>query len=206
MDLILLSCSGSKRPGGIHKYNNEMLITSILQSNTIMKLNALRQQMATYIGEKQGPDIGTSLRGNDIEYMPAFQRYSGIVFKKSDFVHSYPKTKNLNVIIISAFYGILDAKEYIRDYNWQMGNKLPNGNHTKTWWKNNGLGEILLEIVDKLNPNRVYDFLFDKYRASIFPFYKGYDKRKIIRYESQQGFATLTYAGEELAKVFKKYY
>jgi len=161
--------------------------------------------MAAYIGEKPGPDIGISCLNNAIKYMPAYQRYSGIVFKKSNFAHSFKRTKNLKVIIISAFYGILDANEYIRDYNWQMGNKLPLGNITKTWWKNNGLGEILLEIVFKMNPNRVYDFLFDKYRASILPFYRGYDKSKIIRFKSQQGFATLSYTGEDVAKVLKNY-
>lgn len=205
MDIILLSCSGTKQFGGIRKYENQYSITSQMNPNTTQKLIQLRQEMAKFISEPPGPDIGYMQKIKTIKYMPAIQRYSGIVYQRSNIANSLKKTKNLKIIIISAFYGIVDGQELIRNYNWQMGNKLPNGNITKTWWKHNGLGEILLEIVHKIKPKRVYDFLFEKYRASILPFYKGFEKSKLIRYESQQGFAALSYTGEELAKVLKKY-
>jgi len=205
MDLILLSCSGSKIFGGEIGVFKSFEISNYLDQNGYSKLINLRKIIAKQIGEANGEDIGYKEGDEKIELMPAYQRYSGKIFEVSNFSTIYRKTNNLKVILISAFYGILDASDPIRHYSWKMDNMLPMGIKTLTWWKNNGLGDLLLEIINNLNPKEIYNFLFDKYKAAIHTFIRKYPSDNIKTINTLPGYDSMKITGEKLSEIMKQY-
>ena len=81
MDLILLSCSGSKMTGGMNVFRNQGQLSTLLSPESFSKLSHLRQELADQIGEPPGPDIGCVEGVKDILFMPAYQRYTGFVYR-----------------------------------------------------------------------------------------------------------------------------
>ena len=116
-----------------------------------------------------GLDIGIHHHNSDLLYLPAYQRYIGNVYKSSQIAVLFPKTTSIRVLIISAFYGLLDASDLIRDYNVAMNDTLPNRTKLKTWWKRRGLGTIVEECILGINPSRIHDLLSGHYRDALQP-------------------------------------
>jgi cytoplasmic iron level regulating protein YaaA (DUF328/UPF0246 family) len=128
-----------------------------------------RAELATLIGYSPGPDLGFDIHTTNLEYLPACLRYSGIIYRRSNLRDLYPKIKEKRITIISALYGLLDAEDDIRNYDLKMDESLPNGQRLYTWWKQQGLGEILCEYVRNLSPVKTHDILSGNYRKATSP-------------------------------------
>jgi len=148
--LIIIPCCGSKKQGGHSKYNSANSIFNYLSPDAQKHLLELRRQLFEYFNIESGPEIQSPIKPSTL-YLDAFQRYTGthsqiygrITRQSWD---KLQKSGGLNLVIISALYGLLMFNEPIQDYNITMKNKI--GSSTlKTWWRKNGLGQILKDYV-----------------------------------------------------------
>ena len=176
MELILIACSAKKRDGGSPKYSPSQL-GGYLSKAAFQRLLTLRLELAQIKHQPAGPDLGGSISATKLQYMPAYLRYSGIIYQRSNFAELFPRARDKKVLIISALYGVLDAQDTIQNYDLKMDETLPNGTRLYTWWKQHSLGEILTDYFRKLKPERIHDLLPDSYRKALNP----WPPRKIIR-------------------------
>ena len=168
MELILIACSAQKRDGGSPKYSASQL-EGYLSKATFQWLLTLRSELAQTKHQPAGPDLGGDNPLTKLQYMPAYLRYSGIIYQRSNFAELFPRARGKKVLIISALYGVLDAQDTIQKYDLKMDEDLPNGTRLYTWWKQNLLGEILKEYFRESKPERIHDLLPNSYRKALYP-------------------------------------
>ena len=205
MELILIACSAKKRDGGSPKYSPSRL-EAYLSKATLQRLLTLRSELAQTKHQQAGPDLGGSIHAAELQYMPAYLRYSGIIYQRSHFAELFPRARDKKVLIISALYGVLDAQDSIQKYNLRMDETLPNGKRLYTWWKQNLLGEVLTEYIRKLKPKRIHDLLPESYRKALSPWPPGeFDGR--LTYTSYddlgQGQGSLWQRGDILREILR---
>ena len=204
MELILIACSAKKRDGGSPKYSPSQL-EGYLSKATFQRLLALRLELAQTKHQPAGPDLGGSIPATKLQYMPAYLRYSGIIYQRSNFAELFPRARDKKVLIISALYGILDAHDFIQMYDAVMTENLPGGMRIHTWWNRNALGAVLHEYIQKLKPDRIHDLLPDSYRKALYPLpARGFDEsdQRFIFYDNLgQGQGTLWRRGDILCEL-----
>lgn len=150
--LILIPCSGSKKSGGITEYSTKSSISNYLTSSSREHLLSLRRKLFEYFSIPFGQDVGYPNDGT-INYMEAYKRYTGkhSQIYRQIYSGSWEKlreTQNLDLVIVSALYGLLRYDEPIRHYDITMKDKI--GHQTlKTWWRNNGLCAILKDYINE---------------------------------------------------------
>ena len=206
MELILIACSAKKRNGGSPKYSPSQL-EGYLSKATFQRLLTLRLELAQTKHQPAGPDLGGSIPATKLQYMPAYLRYSGIIYQRSNFAELFPRVRNKKVLIISALYGILDAHDFIQMYDAVMTENLPGGMRIHTWWNRNALGAVLHEYIQKLKPDRIHDLLPDSYRKALYPLpARGFDEsdQRFILYDNLgQGQGTLWRRGDILCELLR---
>ena len=168
MELIIIACSAKKSDGGSPKYSPSQL-EGYLSKATFQRLLTLRSELAQTKHQPAGPDLGGNNPLTKLQYMPAYLRYSGIIYQRSNFAELFPRARGKKVLIISALYGVLDAQDTIQKYDLKMDEDLPNGTRLYTWWKQNLLGEILKEYFRESKPERIHDLLPNSYRKALYP-------------------------------------
>ncbi len=131
----------------------------------------LRKRVAVALKERLGPDVGVETIETQIEFMRAYDRYSGNLYSKisKSSWEKLNRSQNLSLVIVSAFYGILKHNEPIRNYNRAMDREIVEGVLLKTWWKRQGLHEILLDYIAENEIKVVHDFLSKNYSEAIWP-------------------------------------
>lgn len=168
--LILISCSGSKREGGGTIYNANNSILNYLTGSSREHLLNLRRKLFEYFFIQFGRDVDYP-NDRTINYMEAYQRYTGDnsqIYRQISFSswNKLKETVNLDLVIISALYGLLRYNEAIQYYNKKMPDKI--GHQTlKTWWRNNGLCVILKVYIDKNNISEVHNVLSNDYNEAL---------------------------------------
>lgn len=207
MELVLIACSGSKLSGGesISQYSSNL--SNTLSSKTNNKRNSARNELSRLINRVPRYDLGYDHQDNGIEFLPAYKRYVGKVYKCSQLESLYPEGKSHRIIIISALYGLLDANDLIREYELAMDCKLPNGVKVMTWWKNQGLAKILEEFILTFNPSCVHDLLSGNYRNSLQSWPPDSIKEIVKIYDFPGlGIGSNCKRGEVLKKILKSHY
>jgi len=204
MDLILIACCDRKREGGTQEFRQSSL-RDFVTEQTMTDLYHYRQTLAFELGLPDGPDIGYSIN-NTVLLMPGYKRYCGRVYERSDFLRQYPNTKGKKVIIVSAFYGILDADDLIRNYNLMMENNLRNGEKVKKFWREKHLGKLLLEYIENLDPGFIHDLLPNSYRYALQPYLDNLKIELGTKYNRYDypglGTGSLWKRGDDLNKIF----
>jgi len=203
MKLILITCSAKKRDGGSPEYSPSQL-EGYLSKATFQRLLTLRSELAQTKHQPAGPDLGGNIPSTKLQYMPAYLRYSGIIYQRSNFAELFPRARDKKVLIISALYGVLDAQDSIQKYNLRMDETLPNGKRLYTWWKQNLLGEVLIEYIRELKPEKIHDLLPESYRKAISPWLpREFDEKKsCISYDDLgQGQGSLWQRGDILREL-----
>lgn len=119
MDLILIACCAKKRVGGEPGYTASE-VQKNLPAETFARLLAARRVLAKAYQYPNGLDFGEPEPQQPIAYLPAYRRYIGRVYQHGEFERLFPTTRNKKVAILSAFYGIIDASDLLRDYNLVM--------------------------------------------------------------------------------------
>ncbi len=206
MELILIACSQTKVKGGSADYTPPRL-KEYLSEETWNKLNHYRMELAKLIDEPAGPDIGYQSSPEKLPFLPAYSRYAGKVYQRSNFTELFPSAKDKIVLIVSAFYGILEAGNSIRYYDLKMTEPLPSGKRLSTWWNQKNLSLILEECILSIQPEVVHDLLPGDYRKALekwptvifekFGFsYKSYDYPR-------QGMGSQWHRGDDLRRLLE---
>jgi len=167
--IILIPCSGSKREGGETSYNTNSSILNYLTDSSRKHLLNLRRRLFEYFSIQFGQDVGH--HNNKIYYMPAHKRYAG---KDSQIYRQISpsswdilrNTENLDLVIISALYGLLRYDEPIRYYDKKMKDIMEHQT-LKTWWRNNGLCDIVKDYLNKNNISEVHSVLSNDYNEAL---------------------------------------
>jgi cytoplasmic iron level regulating protein YaaA (DUF328/UPF0246 family) len=165
MKIILIPCSGSKASGGQTNSQPSRLADS-LSPESFQKLMCSRQEIADILSEARSP-LGFK-DDRERSYLPAFQRYHGLIYANSDILRLYPAFKG-RLVIVSALYGLLDGKDLIRDYELSMKDTLPTGMKVHTFWRQHDLRDILIELLCGEDTVEVHDFLSGHYREALRP-------------------------------------
>jgi hypothetical protein len=92
MELIIIACCKTKRLGGHPAHNASPLVHKLGEAQ-FLKLMTARKELATILNLHPGSDLGFDHQNETIQLLPAYQRYNGIIYERSDFVNVYPKTK-----------------------------------------------------------------------------------------------------------------
>jgi cytoplasmic iron level regulating protein YaaA (DUF328/UPF0246 family) len=166
MKLILISCSAKKAPGGQSSHPPSRLKTS-LSPATYRQLLSARQELKAILQETPDHAMGIDKAGEN-KYQPAYQRYQGFIYLFSDFYHLFPKFDG-RVLIVSGMYGLLDAGDYLRNYNLRFMDSLPTGLRVDAFWKGHGLRDILVECISSAGADEVHDLLPELHRKMLAP-------------------------------------
>ncbi len=164
--LILIPCSGSKKSGGITKYNTNNSILNHLTDVSKEHLLSLRRRLFEYFPIPFGHEVGCSNDGT-INYMEAYERYTGAysqIYRQisSSSWEKLRKSQNLDLVIVSALYGLVRFVEPIQKYNITMKHKIEY-QALKTWWRNNGLCAILKDYISSNGISEVHNVLSNDY-------------------------------------------
>jgi hypothetical protein len=165
MEVILIACCKTKRPGGSAAYAAPAL-QAYLPPAAWSELLQARRRLGELQGLIPGPDLGGAA-GAPVRCLPAYERYAGQMYERADFRSLYPPAQGRKVLIVSALYGLLDAGDPIRDYDLMMAARLPNGPRLSRWWKEHGLADILEEALRALRPTVVHDLLSGDYHRAL---------------------------------------
>jgi cytoplasmic iron level regulating protein YaaA (DUF328/UPF0246 family) len=169
MEVIMIACCVRKAEGGTLKYKDSSL-QSGLSAKSYQWLLDMRKELAEKLPitkkANPGPDLGSSASVS-IQYLPAYQRYTGIVYQRGQVQKLYPQAMDRKLLIISALYGMLDAFDLIRNYDLTMNDILTDGKCVQTWWKQNYLGCMVEEYIMAVKPTIVHDLLPLAYRNAL---------------------------------------
>lgn len=169
MELALIACSKRKRSGGGSWPGGaapiEALLTSALQS----QLSEARKELAKAMGFPPGRDLGGDGFSGVEVFMPAYQCYMGKLYRQASLSPRDMADGMVQIVIISALYGVLDAKGAIRDYDVAMDLPLPWRETVQAWWRRHGLRDMVIDLVQKSAPAVVHDLLPIKYRRVLGP-------------------------------------
>ncbi len=168
MNLIIIPCCGTKNPGGQPTYSPPSSLLEIIGPSLYQQLLASRRELSRRLGLPPGPDLGFEAQAHEIRYLPAYQRYNGIIYRTSRFHQLYKPGGRFAVVIVSALYGLIEASDLIRDYNLAMSDSL-SSRRLHTWWQQRGLGEILCTYAKNQRPDLAHDLLSGNYRRAVKP-------------------------------------
>ncbi len=185
MDVILLPCSGRKRDGGEIEYHPSSL-SNMLSPSTLDQLMSARRELAILVGERPGPDLGNNDVFSRIEFMPAYQRYAGTLYARSNLGELY-SSFNGRILIISALYGLLDSYDLIRKYELEMNRLMNPRFRLYAWWRTKKLGVIIGECLKTVCPSRIHDLLPIEYRKALDPWAHFAAELNINKFEAGKG-------------------
>lgn len=168
MDVVLISCSGRKRPRGTKGFAGFGL-SKIVEPRTWEKLLSCRRDLARRVGVEPGPDLGAPQKNASVEYLPAYQRYDGNLYRSARLGRELAPVGSVTIHIFSALYGLLDARDPARVYNLKMAARLPGLGTIHRFWSNNGLGAAAAEVIRALAPSQVHDMLPEGYGRALAP-------------------------------------
>jgi len=162
--LIVVPCSGRKRPGGVADlaWSTKESAVAGLSAKGGGRLLAARSELARRFGYRDGEDLGGRSLA-PVPLMPACRRYDGNLYRKIDSSHWSALADETRVVIVSALYGLVAPREAIRDYNRTMSDLVAPRMSLARWWSERDLGSLLLEYVQRSRALEVHDFLSGAY-------------------------------------------
>jgi len=163
--LIVIPCSGRKRHElriGL-KWAPEQSAVAGLSASSASALRAARHDLAALLGLSEGADLGGNSK-IQAALMPARERYDGNLYRRIDpALWPDPSLSGLEVVIVSALYGLLTPLEPIRHYDAWMDQKIGERIRLSRWWKQRSLGSMLAEYLARSGAAVVHDFLSASY-------------------------------------------
>jgi len=171
--LIIISCSGGKKSDdgspGCRWVRKNSAVCRLSHEKAAALLACRRSLAGKYpkkFHHKEEKDLGGNREGT-APLMPAIERYTGKLYGKIDsslWKRLKGREDSMEVVIVSALYGLLSPWEAIRDYDLAMDEPYAKRIQLSKWWRNQGLGEMLCEFVDRSGASTVHDFLGGPYR------------------------------------------
>lgn len=167
MEIILIPCCKRKVTGGDQDFKLTGL-ADVLNTATYSCLMEARLDLAKHLGLQPGPDLGFREKSGDINYLPAYQRYDGVIYRTGDVRNRFNGYKG-RIIILSALYGLLEASDLIRNYDLAMNDSLPLRLRVSNFWKQHRLHKIIEEYYHSWGSATLHDLLSNTYRKSLDP-------------------------------------
>lgn len=165
--LILIPCCKFKENGGTKIYNHNNSILNYLDNINRDRLLHLRQEIMRDFFFEPGQDFGFQ-DSSDIKYLGAYQRYKGHIYQRisQNSLDKLKRLQDVDLVIISALYGIVRFDESIRYYDTTMNNKVQ-GKNLKRWWKYQNLSAILNNYIIQNNISHVHVVLSNDYMEAL---------------------------------------
>ena len=199
MKVVLIPCSGRKIEAGETTYE-EPKLKLILGDEAYEDLLRARNNLSGLLGLRTGPDISGDVSESGLQFMPAYRRYHGIMYQEAEFVSLFPNFIG-KIFIISALYGLLEANDFIRNYNLKMNDKLESGEKVWKWWLKKGLGHYLNITLSNSMATEVHNLLTQDYRKAIGSWQEK-DRYKNFEYNYPGlGTGSLYRRGEDLKRI-----
>ena len=168
LELLILPSCQRKRPGGdtARSWTVEESGAHLLSKRSSTILLECRRNIAERFGYPEGQDLGGPVP-RQVPLMPAFNRYDGNLYRRIDksMWESVKHCNSVDILIVSALYGLVTPWENIRDYDCPITIKMDNTTGLLSWWCRRGLGELITEYIRKSGPSVVHDFLGGGYAA-----------------------------------------
>ncbi len=196
-ELILIPCSCKK--GFNSKFEDivscDKTFTEGLDEEYREKLNSLQKEVAE--------SFNINLKDNE-DKIPACKIYQGKLYSQldSDIWNDLNKDNKKEVLIVNPLYGVINWSEPIIDHNLTMEDNI-NSHRLNTWWKHNGISDILANYIINKNSDLIRSLLpvshkksmpFIQYNIEVdwlqydYPklrsgsnYYRGWDLSRIIR-------------------------
>src|SRR3990172_8773052 len=153
-EVVLLSCSKSKRHDGSPGRSDDSFLGNPGPDTIVAQLLAARAELFPLIVPCQDRTCSAI---KDDALLEAHKRYNGIVFSMSCISTGLPPESALRVLIVSALFGLLDARDSIPDYDLELACSLSPGGTVGQFWRRRELGSITAAVVRDLNPTAVHD-------------------------------------------------
>ena len=164
MRAILIPCSGRKVEGGASSAVSH--IRTSVSSESWSTLCRARGSLAQQLGLEPGPDLGNSATPSP-QLLPAWRRYDGNLYRKAMLTERDMHRPAFRFFVVSALFGVIDARDPIRSYNVAMTDRLPDGRTVHRFWRANGLASIIADLLLHTDPTEVHDFLSGSYRKGV---------------------------------------
>ncbi len=164
MRVVLIPCSGSKREGG--STSARSFVKELMTPAAWSDLCGRRADLAHVLGIEPGADLGNSALVPS-PTMPAWYRYNGHLYQRATLSEQDVSGPDTRVFVVSALFGVVDARDGIRKYNVRMEDRLPDGRRVRTFWRARELARILGTILRTLQPDELHDYLSGSYRKAV---------------------------------------
>ena len=156
--LVLVPCSERK----------ESRSSKIEPQSPITEILTLRERMVEFVGDiTMGPAV------------PAVSLYNGALYNQcqgSMEAVASGRHPGIDLLIVSAYYGLVHPAEPIADYDLRMGDKV-GGVKVYCLWRQLGLGAVLEDYVRRRNITNVWSLLskshpYSQYQQALDSFWK----------------------------------
>jgi len=115
---------------------------------------------------------------------------------------------NVNVLIVSAFYGLVQLREGLKEYDLQMGDELADETKVYQFWQEQALWRLLREYISEKRVSHVWSLLPNSLQAPyhrVFRFYWNHmNKQEIKRFHvkvfKEDGLSAGSGSGEKRAE------
>lgn len=162
--LVVIPCSGRKTSGGVEGLAWSARHSSLrgLSRRGGDKLLAARRELAHRFRYRADSDLGGEPSESEC-LLPAWQRYDGNLYRKIDSRLWQSLGDEVDVVIVSALYGLVAPTEAIRHYDRAMAKHIAPRTTLGRWWADHNLGLLLVEYVETGGAVEVHDFLGGAY-------------------------------------------
>ncbi len=150
MDLIIIGCCARKNIGG-----TSLAFTTFFEQNEqVPDLNNAREYLL-----QQHPPYNVN------EYLTAWDRYDGTVYRKlkqrpiQDKIDFLRAAGKLEILIVSALYGVINYDTPINDYNLKMTDHVDEMTLTHYWQQDHVLANAINTFVEYKSIQNVFTFL-----------------------------------------------
>lgn len=148
--LIVTASSKTKNKENLDFSTADFSFTDCLAQNYKQQLLSARHSLLHDFGFSEGPDTHPNIKSTEgTIYLPAFRRYKGRTFSKvsQEAWKTLIQEKNLDCVILSAYYGIVRYNEFIRNYEIKQVTKMIDGKPIGRFWKEQGAHDWLFDYV-----------------------------------------------------------
>lgn len=129
-------------------------------------LFALRRAVATAAGYPLAPDLVPEGKSH-VDLLPAYLRYQGNMYRRIPPPSWEGRAPGVEILILSALYGPIHAREPVRPYPFSMGESLSGLGTLHRWWRDHGLPALFAEVITAMKPRKVTDLLSGVYRSAV---------------------------------------
>jgi cytoplasmic iron level regulating protein YaaA (DUF328/UPF0246 family) len=155
--LLVIPCCKRKIQGGIN-FNDQL--TFFENENNVFDLIERRNQRLTQFEH---------LLNNNEEYLEAWERYDGTIYRKlkqyQNLIDKLIQNKIIDIVIVSAMYGLINYNTKIKNYDLSMGQL----GGVKFWNNGNLLTNSLNFYIAENQISSVYTFLSpNQYYIALF--------------------------------------